>query len=115
MLTTLTFILDIICIGLASVGLLFAYRLWSSLGKHGITGWLMLAMVYSVFLRIVSIFKDFNLNWTWLNYSRQIAFPLYLFLTIGLIGLYSQVKNKLDGNGHHKLKWLHIFRNKKEK
>ena len=114
MLAELTFALDIVCIGLAIVGFYFSYRLWSSLGRHGITGWLMLAMTYSVFLRFVSIFKDFNLNWKWLDYSRTIALPLYLFLAIGLCGLYSQVRNKLTGNGHNKLKWLHIFINRKK-
>ena len=108
------FFLDIICIGLALLGFYFAYRLWSLLGRHGVTLWLMSAMVWAIFLRFISIFKDFNLTWTWLNYIRQLAFPLYLFLTIGFAGLFIQVKNKMEGNGHHGI-WNLFSRERKHR
>jgi hypothetical protein len=107
------FFADTTALILSGLGAYFAYRLWASLGKYGITLWLLLAMVYSSLIRVTFIFKDCGYHWDWLNYSRQYSFPLYVFLTIGLGGLFYQVKNKLEGNGH-KGNWLsYLFHRKK--
>lgn len=89
------FVLDIISVLLTFAGFFFAYKLWAILGKHGVTVWLLCAMVWAIFLRMISIFHDIGLTWVWLNYSRQLAFPLYLFLLIGLYGLFSQVRRSI--------------------
>ena len=102
-------IFDVICIVFAVVGFYYAYKLWSALGKHGITIWLMCAMIWSIFLRVINLLKDFNVNWSWFSYKSQLATPLYLFLTIGLCGLYYQVTNKLEGNGHKNV-WAWLWR-----
>jgi hypothetical protein len=96
----LTVIFDIASILFAIIGFIFAFKLWSSLGRHGITWWLLAAMIWAIILRLMSIGLDIGLKWNWLNYARQSAFPLYLFLTLGFWGLFNQVKNKLEGNGH---------------
>ena len=112
MLNYVLFFTDILSIILAIIGCYFAYQLWNLLGRHGITLWLMAAMIWAILLRMISIFKDFNLTWTWLNYSRQFAFPLYLFLAIGMAELFAQVKGKMEGNGHGS--WLKkLFRKRK--
>jgi TRAP-type C4-dicarboxylate transport system permease small subunit len=78
----------------------FSYRLWLLLGKHGITSWLTLAMVYAIFLRIVSLLSDCGEDWGFISYTRVIAFPMYAFLLFGLWGLLKQVSEKL--NNDHK-------------
>lgn len=73
----------------------FSYRLWLMLGRHGITSWLTLAMVNAIFLRIVSLLSDCGEDWGFISYTRVLAFPMYLFLLLGLWGLLKQVSDKL--------------------
>ena len=96
----LTTILDIISIAFAILGFIFVFKLWAKLGKHGVTWWLLAAMIWAIVLRLMSIGLDAGLKWHLLNYARQSAFPLYIFLAIGFYGLYEQVSDKLEGNGH---------------
>jgi hypothetical protein len=96
----LTVILDIVSILFAALGFVSVLKLWSKLGKHGVTWWLLAAMIWAIFLRFMSIGLDLGLKWSWLNYARQSAFPLYIFLAVGFYGLYEQVSDKLEGNGH---------------
>jgi hypothetical protein len=65
------------------------------LGRHGLTSWLTLAMVYAIFLRIVSLLSDCGEDWGFISYTRVLAFPMYIFLLLGLWGLLKQVSDKL--------------------
>ena len=101
---TLAIVLDILILVTCAIGLYVAYRLWSLLGKQGITSWFMLAFVYAFLLRMASLFSDMGL--LGMNTPRYLAFPMYVLFVLGLWGLHWQVRVKLVGNGEHTLKRL---------
>jgi|GEM_PF-1359942 hypothetical protein len=104
----LWFWFDILSTIFAVITLFFAYRLWAMLGRHGIAIWLILALAWAIFLRVTNIALDVNCEWTWLKNSGHYTLPLYIFLAIGVWGLYRQVKDKLtikEVEDSNKEKW----------
>jgi hypothetical protein len=104
----------------ALIALYFAFMLWTMMGRHGITVWLMLALLYALFLRITNISTDFSFNWYWMENSMHFTFPVYLFLALGIWGLYRQVKDRLttkeiNNSNKKRWSWLLNLRPKKRK
>jgi hypothetical protein len=91
---------DILILIVCIVALYVAFRLWSLLGRKGITSWFMLAMIYAILLRTLSLLTDCGVTTGILTATKVLAFPMYVLLALGLWCLYRQVDEKLSGNGH---------------
>lgn len=100
---------DIVILAICIIGFYIAFRLWSLLGKQGITSWFMLAFLYAIVLRSLSLCVDLKLMPGLFELTKALALPLYLLLVLGLWGLHWQVRVKLLGqeNKFHKIiNWL---------
>jgi hypothetical protein len=93
--TALILILDFLILFICMISTYFSYRLWVLLGRRGLTVWFMYGMIYSVILRLTSIASDAGLRSVITEYTRVTAAPMYIFLLLGLVGLYRQVSHTI--------------------
>lgn len=95
--------IDILTILVCIYGFYITFKLWCLMGKTGMITWLLWAMLYAVGLRCLSLFADMeSVNFKLLEYTRSYAIPLYIFLVMGVWGIYKQVNKKFHGNGKKK-------------
>lgn len=103
---TISILILLTCI----IGLYVSFRLWLLLGKQGITTLFMFAFLYAIGLRTLSLLGDLGYNGGMMNWTRQLSFPMYVLLVMGVWGIHWQVREKLKGNGKHGIrkiiKWL---------
>jgi hypothetical protein len=85
-------------------GLYVSFRLWCLLGRQGITSWFMLAFLYAIGLRTLSLLGDLGYNDGMMQWTRPLSFPMYVLFVLGAWGLHWQVREKLVGNGGHGLR-----------
>ncbi len=111
--TTISIVVLCICV----VGVYVSYRLWKLLGKQGITTFFMLAFLYAIGLRTLSLLGDLGYNDGLMAWTRPLSLPMYLLFVLGVWGLYWQVRQKLLGNGDHGvrkiIKWVWSTRREK--
>jgi hypothetical protein len=87
--------LDFIILAICILAAWVTYCLWCMLGKRGLVTWLVYAMGYAILLRLLSVLSDAGYSWGIVSYTRVLALPMYLFLLLGLWGMYQQVASKL--------------------
>lgn len=106
--------IDILILFIIMASLFYAFKLWVLLGRHGLVTWLVLAMVYAIPLRSLSLCADIGMSGALFNYTRILALPLYIFLLLGFWGLFQQVDRKLK-NEPNPVNWLRklLHRNKR--
>jgi hypothetical protein len=89
-----------ICVLIAcALGFIVSFRLWSLLGKSGITSWFMLAFTYAIGLRTLSLLGDLGYGGGMMDYTRPLSFPMYVMFVLGVAGLLRQVRKAMR-TGH---------------
>jgi hypothetical protein len=89
---SLSIVISILVLVVCCFGFYVSYRLWAMLGKKGITSWFMLAFLWAIGLRTLSLLGDLGYHGGFMDWTRPLSAPMYGMLVLGLFGLYRQVR-----------------------